>query len=142
MLWQGAGGNKVFNAVYRDLMAGQYGNSSTDILNYWTPTNTDTNVPRPVINDPNANTRDSNRFIEDGDYIKLQNFQIAYNIPLASKKFIQKAKIFTNGQNLLTITNYKGYDPDFINDGLLTRGYDRGSFPNPRTISMGVQVDF
>lgn len=142
MLWQGAGGNKVFNAVYRDLMAGQYGNSSTDILNYWTPTNTNTDIPRPVINDPNANTRDSNRFIEDGDYIKLQNFQIGYNIPLGNKKFIQKAKIFANGQNLWTITNYKGYDPDFINDGLLTRGYDRGSFPNPRTLSMGVQVDF
>ncbi|WP_348798099.1 SusC/RagA family TonB-linked outer membrane protein [Flavobacterium adhaerens] len=142
MLWQGAGGNKVFNAVYRDLMAGQYGNSSTDILNYWTPTNTNTDIPRPVINDPNANTRDSNRFIEDGDYIKLQNFQIGYNIPLGNKAIFQKAKIFANGQNIWTITNYKGYDPDFINDGLLTRGYDRGSFPNPRTFSMGVQVDF
>lgn len=147
MLWQGAGGNKVFNGVYRDLMAGQYGNSSTDELNYWTPTNTNTDIPRPVINDPNSNSRDSNRFIEDGDYIKLQNFQIAFNIPLSSKSFIRKAKLFTNGQNLLTITNYKGYDPDFvndrtINDGILTRGYDGGSFPNPRTFSMGVQVEF
>lgn len=142
MFWQGAGGNKVFNGVYRDLMAGQYGNSSTDILNYWTPTNTNTNIPRPVINDPNGNTRDSNRFIEDGDYTKLQSFEIGYNIPLTNIKFIQKARIFANGQNLLTITKYKGYDPDFLNDGLLTRGYDGGSFPNPRTFSMGVQVEF
>lgn len=142
MLWQGVGGNKVFNGVYRDLMVGQYGNSSTDIMNYWTPTNTNTNIPRPVINDPNSNSRDSDRFIEKGDYIKLQNFQIGYNIPLGNKTVIQKAKIFANGQNLWTITKYKGYDPDFLNDGLLTRGYDGGSFPNPRTFSMGVQVEF
>jgi TonB-linked SusC/RagA family outer membrane protein len=142
MFWQGAGGNKVFNGVYRDLMVSQYGNSSTDALNYWTPTNTDTNIPRPVINDPNGNSRDSNRFIENGDYLKLQSFEIGYNIPLTNVKFIQKARLFANGQNLLTITSYKGYDPDFLNDGLLGRGYDGGSFPNPRTFSMGVQVEF
>ena len=72
MFWQGSGGNKVFNSIYRNLMAGQYGNHHTDMLNYWTPTNTDTDVPRPTIGDPNANGRNSNRFIESGNYIKLQ----------------------------------------------------------------------
>ena len=142
MFWQGAAGHKVYNAVYRDLMRGDYGNSSTDILNYWTPTNTDTNIPRPAIYDPNSNARDSERFVEKGDYIKLQTFEIAYNLPLPKSMFIQKARIFTNGQNLLTITKYKGFDPDFNNEGLLSRGYDFGSLPNPRTFSMGVQIDF
>ncbi|MDI1305263.1 TonB-dependent receptor [Flavobacterium sp. AED] len=143
MFWQGSGGNKVFDGMYRNLMAGQYGNHSTDELNYWTPTNTNTNVPRPIIGDPNANTRDSNRFIEKGDYIKLQTMEIGYEIPVPTASFIQKAKVFVNGQNLLIISKYRGYDPDFnSNDGLFSRGYDGGSFPNPRTVSLGLEVNF
>nr|WP_315190619.1 TonB-dependent receptor [uncultured Flavobacterium sp.] len=143
MFWQGSGGNKVFNAMYRNLMGGQYGNHSTDMLDYWTPTNTDTNVPRPIIGDPNANGRDSNRFVESGDYIKLQTMEIGYEIPVSEKSFIQKARVYVNGQNLLIISKYKGYDPDFnSNDGLFSRGYDGGSFPNPRTFSLGLEVNF
>lgn len=141
--FQGSGGNKIFNGMYRNLMAGDYGNHSTDELNYWTPTNTDTNVPRPIIGDPNGNRRDSNRFIENGDFIKLQNFEIGYAVPLSKTSKIQKVRVYANGQNLWTITNYRGYDPDFnSNDGLLSRGYDGGSFPNPRTISLGIQANF
>ena len=143
MVWQGAGGNKVFNGMYQSLMGGQYGNHSTDELNYWTPTNTNTNVPRPIIGDPNGNNRESNRFIENGDYFRLQTMEIGYSIPVPKDFFIEKAKIFVNGQNLLTFTNYKGYDPDFnSNDGLFSRGFDAGSFPNPRTISLGLDVKF
>jgi TonB-linked SusC/RagA family outer membrane protein len=143
MFWQGAGGNKVFNSIYRNLMAGQYGNHSVDELNYWTPTNTNTNVPRPIIGDPNGNTRDSNRFIEKGDYIRLQTMEIGYEIPIPINSVIQKAKLFVNGQNLWTITKYRGADPDFnSNDGSFSRGYDGGSFPNPRTVSLGVEVNF
>ena len=141
MFWQGSGGNKVFNAMYRNLMIGQYTNHHVDELNYWTPTNTNTNVPAPVIGDPNGNAKESSRFIESGDYVRLQTLEIGYNIPL-NDKFIQKAKVYINGQNLLTITKYKGYDPDFNSEGLLSRGYDAGSFPNPRTISLGVEVSF
>lgn len=143
MFWQGAGGNKVFNSIYRNLMSGQYGNHSTDMLNYWTPTNTNTDIPRPIIGDPNANGRDSNRFIEDGDYIKLQTMEIGYEIPVPATSFIKKAKLFVNGQNLLIISKYRGSDPDFnSNDGSFSRGYDGGSFPNPRTVSLGLEVNF
>lgn len=140
---QGAGGNKVFNGIYRNLMIGQYVNHSTEALNYWTPTNTNTNVPRPIIGDPNANARDSNRFIEDGDYIRLQNLEIGFNIPLSEVKLVQTARVYVNAQNVFTITKYKGYDADFnYNDGLFSRGYDGGSFPNPRTFSLGVLIGF
>ena len=106
-------------------------------------TNTNTNVPRPIIGDPNANARDSNRFIEKGDYLKLQTMEIGYQIPVPTDFYIQKAKVYINGQNLLTLTKYKGYDPDFNgNDGLFSRGYDAGSFPNPRTLSLGLEVTF
>ncbi|MFL9832020.1 TonB-dependent receptor [Flavobacterium sp. ST-87] len=142
MFWQGSGGNKVFNGLYRDLMAGKYGNHHTDMLNYWSSDNTDTNVPRPTTQDPNANGRDSNRFIESGNYIKLQTAEISYNIPVSKTGFIQNARVYANGQNLWIISKYKGYDPDFNNDGLFSRGYDGGSFPNPRTVSLGIEVNF
>lgn len=143
VFFQGSAGNKVFNGVYHDLMVGQYGNSSVDELNFWTPTNTNTNVPRPIIGDPNGNSRFSDRFVESGSYVKLQNAQIGYTIPktvLSRTHVFSSFRIYVSGQNLLTISKYRGYDPDFISDGLFSRGYDYGSFPNPRTVMLGVQV--
>jgi TonB-dependent starch-binding outer membrane protein SusC len=143
MFWQGSAGNKVYNGVYHDLMLGQYSNHHTDALNFWTPTNTNTNIPRPVIGDPNANARASNRFIENGSYIKLQNFQLGYNFNIkrvTGSKGLRNARVYVSGQNVITISKYKGYDPDFISDGLFSRGFDLGSFPNPRTFMFGVQL--
>lgn len=140
---QGSSGNKVFNGVYHDLMVGQYGNSSTAELNFWTPTNTNTNIPRPIIGDPNGNSRFSDRFVESGSYIKLQNAQLGYTIPkniLNKTHVFSSLRVYLSGQNLLIISKYRGYDPDFISDGLFSRGYDYGSFPNPRTVMLGVQV--
>lgn len=143
--WQGNAGNKVFNGVYQALMAGQYGNDSKDELNYWTSTHTDTKVPRPVIGDPNGNNRFSDLFVESGSYLKLQNAQIGYTIPsgiLERKHIITSLRVYLSGQNLVTISRYKGYDPDFISDGLFSRGFDYGSFPNPRAFIFGVQLGF
>lgn len=142
MFWQGSGGNKIFNGLYRDLMVGKYGNHHTDMLNYWTPTNTDITVPRPSIEDANGNSRDSNRFIENGNFLKLQTAELSYNIPVSKVSFIQNARVYVNGQNLWILSKYRGYDPDFMSDGLFSRGYDGGSFPNPRTVSLGVEVKF
>ncbi|UOB16490.1 SusC/RagA family TonB-linked outer membrane protein [Abyssalbus ytuae] len=139
--FQGAAGHKIYNATYQNLMLGDLVNSHTDMLNYWRPDNTDTNVPRPVIGDPNGNNRNSNRFIEDGDYVRLQNIEIGYNLPIETKVF-EKARIFASGQNLFVITKYNGFDPDFLSNGLFNRGTEFGSFPNPRTLALGVQVDF
>ncbi|HWJ26460.1 MAG TPA: SusC/RagA family TonB-linked outer membrane protein, partial [Flavisolibacter sp.] len=140
--WQGSAGNKVNNGVYSALMAGQYGNSHQDELNFWTPSNTNTNVPRPLINDIN-NGRFSDRFVESGSYVKLQNAQIGYSIPgsvLGKQNVLKSFRVYVSGQNLITITKYRGYDPDFISDGLFNRGFDYGSFPNPRTVMVGLQV--
>ncbi len=139
--WQGNAGNKVFNATYQNLMVAQYTNHHTDLIDYWTPDNTDTNIPRPVIGDPNANGRASDRFIEDGSYIKLQNIQLGYSIPLAEDLFVNKARVYVTGQNVWTISDYRGYDPDFISDGLFSRGFARGSFPNPTTLALGVEIE-
>jgi hypothetical protein len=140
---QGNTGSKIANGVYQALMQGQYINASTDELNFWTPTNTNTNVPRPVIGDPNGNGRNSDRFVQDGSYARLQTAQLGYTIPtsiLNRTHALKSFRIYLSGQNLFTITKYKGYDPDFINDGTINRGFDYGSFPNPRTLLVGVQV--
>lgn len=142
---QGHMGNKVFNGVYRDLMGGQYGNHHVDELNFWTPTNTNTNVPRPVIGDPNANGRDSDRFVESGAYMRLQNAQLGYTVPenIAKKVGATRIRAYVSGQNIFMITKYKGYDPDFMpGDANIARGFDYGSYPNPRTIMMGLQLGF
>ena len=145
MFWQGHAGNKVVNGIYHDLMLGLYANYHTDYLNYWTPTNMNTNVPRPVIGDPNGNARLSDRFVESGNYIRLQNFQIGYTMPselLGRTKVINSLRFYVSGQNALTISKYRGYDPDFFNDGLYSRGFDIGSWPNPRTYMFGIQAGF
>jgi TonB-linked SusC/RagA family outer membrane protein len=143
---QGSGGNKVFNGVYQALMTGQYGNQHTDELNFWSPTNTHTKVPRPIINDPNGNNRFSDLFVEDGSYARLQNIQLGYNIPATSSiikaHILSRLRIYIAGENVLTMSKYKGYDPDFINDGLINRGFDYGSFPNARTLMFGIQAGF
>lgn len=143
MFLQGSGGNKVFNGVYQSLLGMSYANVSVDALNYWTPGNTKTNIPRPIIGDPNQNGRFSDRFVENGSYLKLQNAQIGYTLPvkaLGKSQSIKSLRAYVSGQNILTISGYRGYDPDFISDGLFSRGFDYGSFPNPRTIMFGLQV--
>lgn len=143
MFWQGHGGNKVFNGTYAALMQGGILNSHKDELNYWTPENTNTNVPRPTFNDVNQNNRESTRFIQKGDYLRLQNLQVGYNVPMEKNKFVERVRLYVQGSNLLTITPYKGVDPDFNgNDGLISRGFDNGSFPNPRTFAFGIEASF
>ncbi len=126
-------------------MAGQYTNHYIDELNYWSPTHMNTNVPRPIIGDPNGNDRASDRWVQSGSYIKCQNVQIGYSFPsktLGATHIFHSARIYLSGQNLFTITKYKGYDPDIASDGLFSRGFDYGSFPNPRTIMAGIQIGF
>jgi TonB-linked SusC/RagA family outer membrane protein len=145
VFFQGNEGNKIVNGLQQTLMAGQYTNHYIDELNYWTPTHTNTNVPRPIIGDPNGNDRASDRWVQSGSYVKLQNVQIGYSFPaktLGATHIFHSARIYLSGQNLFTITKYKGYDPDIASDGLFSRGFDYGSFPNPRTIMAGIQVGF
>lgn len=140
---QGSAGNKVFNGVYQTLMAGQYGNDHVDELNYWSSSHTNTTVPRPIIGDPNGNNRFSDRFVESGTYVKLQNAEIGYTVPasvLGRTHAVRSFRVYISGQNILTVSKYRGYDPDFISDGLFSRGFDYGSFPNPRSVMVGVQM--
>lgn len=108
--------------------------------------NPSTKTPRVSIGDPNDNDRFSDRYIEDGSYIRLKNISLGYTIPkkVVSKWNIETLRIYTNVQNLITITNYSGYDPEI---GASTAspnvmGLDNGRYPAPATIAFGLNVTF
>ena len=108
--------------------------------------NPTTSMPRASINDPNDNDRWSDRYIEDGSYVRLKNVSLGYNFP---KKWIYKwglesLRVYANFQNLLTITKYDGYDPEI---GVSTQsanvmGLDNARYPSPTTYSFGLNVSF
>lgn len=150
VFFQGVYGNKIYNGT-KVLGQGMLRlfNASTDVLNAWTPTNTDTDVPRAVSGDPNQNSRTSDRFIENGSYLRLKNLTVGYTVPASkisglTNNVLTKARIYFTSQNLLTFTKYTGYDPEIAsrNGNLLTNGVDFGMYPQARTLTVGVNLGF
>lgn len=111
-------------------------------------TNPYTNIPRAAINDPNDNDRISDRYIEDGSYLRVKNISLGYTFPkkLASKWGLSNLRIYANVQNLITITGYDGYDPEIGASTSDMNGYvfgmDNGRYPSPTTYSFGLNVSF
>ena len=110
--------------------------------------NSGTKTPRASINDPNDNDRISDRYVEDGSYLRIKNLTLGYTFP---KKWMEKARIdnirlYCNIQNLYTFTKYSGYDPEVgasTQDSTgLTFGLDNGRYPSPTTYSFGLNITF
>lgn len=151
VFFQGVQGNKIFNAsrIISEGMVRLFG-SSTEVLKAWTPNNTNTTVPRAINGDPNQNVRPSDRWIEDGSFMRLRNIILAYRIPSGSLQSLTKGvvsglRIYASAQNLFTITKYKGYDPEVGNrtpGASLTNGIDYGTYPQPRSFQVGIQATF
>lgn len=147
---QGVQGNEVYNGtkVLTQGMLRLFG-AETAVLNAWTPENPNTSVPRAVNGDPNQNSRTSTRFVEDGSYLRLKSLSIGYSLPAGMLSSfaggsIRQLRIYASFQNLFTITDYSGYDPEIgsrtAND--LIQGIDYGQYPQPRTIMGGIQLGF
>lgn len=118
-------------------------NYGKDALNAWTPENTNTNIPRAVQGDPNGNNRISDRYVENGDYIRLNNLQIGYNLSSKVCKYlgISNLRVYVGGSRLFTITRYDGYDPAVGADvGLM--GVDEAIYPLSRTYMAGLNFSF
>ncbi len=145
MLFYGVAGNKIYNGIGYNLSNMSGGsNYLSSTLDAWTPENTSTSVPRAVLGDPNGNAKvASDRYLEDGAYLKLKNLQIGYTLPqsLLDKVSIDKLRIYVGGQNLFTITNYSGLDPEISRD-VFNTGTDRSVYPQTRMITTGVQLSF
>jgi len=178
LFFQGVYGNKIYNEnrVWTEGMFGVWNGSVETLDRYraqevyittetqdgsevtvYYPANTDTDVPRAILRDPNKNAlKGSDRFLEDGSYFRLKTLTLGYSLPesLTSKLKMSKLRIYFTAQNLLTITQYNGYDPEIgsapIGDSddqdnpriNLVRGIDNGYFPQPRTLMAGLQVTF
>lgn len=138
-------GHKLYNGnryFYEGMSSGT--NMLATTLHAWTPSNTNTSVPRAVLGDPNNNARESDRFLEDGDFIRLRNVQLGYSLPgtLINKAGFEKARFYVSGENLFTWTKYEGIDPEFASSSVFNTGVDNLIFPFTRSFVMGVQITF
>lgn len=144
---QGSYGNDIFNL---------YSITSTQDLNYahnrprdminntWTPENPNAKYPRASKKN---SVNMSDRFVEDGSFLRLRNVQLAYNLPVKkwNASWIKRAQIYVSGQNLLTITNYTGYDPEINYAGSgnsINLGLDYYAYPMAKSWTFGVKLDF
>lgn len=147
VFFQGSFGNDIYNQNRQTLEGMDNAlNQSTRVLDRWTPTNTNTDVPRAVLGDPNGNNTFSTRFIEDGSYVRLKNVTLAYNFPtaLTQRAKISNLRLYVTGQNLITWTDYSGYDPEVSADPFSTTsiGRDYGVYPQSRTYTVGINATF
>ena len=141
----GAAGFKAVDFVDVTLHS-SYGalNKSVDLLNAWTPNNTNTNVPRVAYKSSGSITNDmfSQRFIQNASYLKIANIEVGYNFPDRwFGNYLNGVRIFASAQNLATLSEYKGYNVDF-SGGTFTPGYNYASYPTPRTIMFGAHFSF
>lgn len=146
----GVQGNEIFNATryFTDFWK-MDGNRSTRLLNAWTPENTNTDIPHLNSNTIVRESQESTYYVEDGSFMRIRNIQLSYNLRGAwLGKILSSAKVYVQGQNVFTATKYSGLDPEVNlqnftdpkgNRGL---GVDRGAYPIPRTISIGLSASF
>ncbi len=161
--FNGVQGSDIYNLARYYSILWQDGGKLTDVLDSWTPSNTDTSVPRASIADPAGNKAPSSFFVEDGSYFRLKNLDIGYTFKNAIEAvdWIDNLRVSFNIQNVFVITGYSGYDPDVAstnggranrNTGvpgrraavnpLLGRGLDARAYPNARTFTFGIQASF
>ncbi|MCI5081090.1 MAG: hypothetical protein MRY78_05330, partial [Saprospiraceae bacterium] len=144
MFAQGVWGNQIYNAVRRfDLPIANY---TVDALNRWTGPGTSNSFPRLNLNDADPNTgngnfsRASDFWLEDGSYFRIKTLQLGYTLPreISGKIGISRARLYIAGNNLLTITDYTGLEPEIG----ASFGVDRGIYPQARFYTFGVNVTF
>lgn len=152
LFFDGMVGNKIYNYPRYRLESGNFnGNYSTTLANSWRPDNQNTDLPRFTTETSDNKWAYTDRWLENGSYMRLKTLDIGYTLP---KQFLKKFKlgnvrIYTSMENLFTLTKYSGYTPDLGESGVdigttynvFSRGIDQGRYPLPRTISFGIQVN-
>jgi TonB-linked SusC/RagA family outer membrane protein len=143
IFFQGAFGQQNFYGVRRnDLSMANY---DTDILNRWLGENSTNEYPRVTLSDANGNfSKPSDYFVEDASYVRLKNVQFGYTFPVTINQTlkIKSIRLYLAAQNYLTLTKYKGYDPEIGARSTLDSGIDRGVYPQAKTIMVGANINF
>lgn len=146
-------GNKIYNEVDNIISSfDSRGFNSTQRFydERWHGEGTSNDMPRATYLDPNNNRRTSDRYVQSGSFLRLKNVLLGYNIPGRSLAAagISSARIFVSAQNLFTITQYKGMDPEMytnenvLNYGDLAAGIDMGTYPPAKVFTVGIQINF
>ena len=139
---QGVYGNKLFNAVKRTTYSasGPSYNKLTGILDAWSPENPNGKVPIISTSDANGNFNASDFYIENGSYLRLRNLTLGYSLPKAvtNKMKIGGLRVYATSNNLFTITNYSGFDPEI---GMDNNGLDVGRYPQARSFLLGLSLN-
>jgi TonB-linked SusC/RagA family outer membrane protein len=135
-------GNDIYRAYERNLaMTNKY----RGVLARWTGegSTNDARNPRYSFIDANQNSRVSDRYVEDGSFVKIKDVQLGYTLPssLIKRMGVSKIRLYAQVKNAFTFTKYSGFDPE-ISGGIFDTGIDRGSYPQARTWSFGVDVKF
>jgi hypothetical protein len=145
---QGVSGVKLFNGLEYLTLNNQGGNKTREILDYWSESNPGATIPRLTWDDPNRNSRISDRYIHDGSYVRVKNLQFGYNFNLSSPRqsiSIEEARVYLSIQNLLTFTKYNGFDPEVGSAGTgyrsdMNLGVDQGRYPQSRIFLIGFSM--
>jgi hypothetical protein len=134
-------GGDVYNALRANLESmSNLDNQTIAAIYRWKSEGQITNTPKAVWADPMQNSRFSDRWIEDGSYVRLKSITLSYDLPL-KVSFVNNAQIYVTGNNLLTFTNYLGYDPEFsTSQNPLYAGVDSGVSPQPRSVLIGIKI--
>ena len=134
-------GNDVLNVLGSKLEnGGMYENQLVTALNKWTAEGDVTNIPLAAYGDPLGNRRASSNYIEDGSYLKMRILTLAYNLK-KQFHFIRNAQLYVTGYNLITFTDYSGWDPEgAIGYDVFSRGYDFGNVPQSKTFMLGIKL--
>ena len=145
MFFQGVAGNEIFNQMKYTYYFDYSNNCVTDVLNAWSETNKETNIPiMKTANTNGGNSLPSEFYVEDGAYFRCKNLQIGYTLPkkVLDKLSFTNLRFYVGVQNLFTITGYSGYDPEVSSNVLFSRGIDNSSYPNARTYTFGFNASF
>ena len=139
---QGSYGNDILNLSKLELYGLNGSNGTKDIVNRWTASNPSNTIPR--ANTAGGQKILSSFLVEDGSYLRLKNISLGYQLPASfmKKLSLQSARFYVSGQNLVTITNYKGFDPEVSYQGnsSISQSIDLGAYPNSKTILFGLNI--
>ena len=147
MFWNGSIGMDLFDytALYYETPYFFNGNRSTRVLDSWSPTNTGAELPALSETTLNSEFSTSNSFfVRSGDYVRLRSLQIGYTLPdtIASKLGASSARVYYNGTNLLTLTDFTGLDPEVPRGGALDIGVYSAQYPSNSISSLGINIKF
>ncbi|MBJ6111093.1 TonB-dependent receptor [Hymenobacter sp. BT523] len=155
LFWQGVSGNKIFNSARIALESYSGPNNYNADVTPWSPSNPSTTTPRllqgggatpDLIASAAFNGRaNTTRWLEDGAYLRLKNVQLGYTFPKTLTSFMPSlgsVRVYVTGRNVVTFTKYTGFDPEITGTGFYSRGVDNSAYPNVRSFTGGLQVNF